>query len=336
MKKRVFLIILGLVLLGACGQKKIEKQENTSDSSKSTLDKEQKSSSISVAQDEKLYASTLDKLKKDTSEGRAQIYTFYDIDKNGTNELITGHHSNGVYYLAAVYYLNQGTSTYLAQSKVASVGGSRESATIYTDGTVFYAQWHSLSPDAKGYLYQLRSDNSGVDVLKEADFQIAGVDPNSESGQHTVFGTGSKKELDLSSLKWKDIENYQATTSVGNQKKQSGSSQLDLEAIQKGDYSSIEGRWRNGKGSELVFDKNGLVNNDLKLGNNFRMIDSYLQGGVSSGGPGAAILFIPAGVDMSVTADDQTIADASDKKQDRILITQSVVVNNPEVFYYRE
>lgn len=34
-----------------CGQKKIEKQENT-DSSKSTLDKEQKSASISVAQDE--------------------------------------------------------------------------------------------------------------------------------------------------------------------------------------------------------------------------------------------------------------------------------------------
>ena len=336
MKKRVFLIILGLALLAACGQKKIENQDNTPDSSKSALDKEQKSSSISVEQDEKLYASTLDKLTKDTSEGRAQIYTFYDIDKNGTNELITGHHSDGAYYLAAIYYLNQGTSTYLAQSKVASAGGSRESATIYTDGTVFYAQWHSLSPDAKGYLYRLRSDNSGIDVLKEADFQIAGVDPNSESGQHTVFGTGSKKELDLSSLKWKDIENYQATTSVGNQKEQSRSSQLDLEAIQKGDYSSIEGRWRNGKGSELVFDKNGLVNNDLKLGNNFRMIDSYLQGGVSSGGPGAAILFIPAGVDMSVTADDQTIADASDKKQDRILITQSVVVNNPDVFYYRE
>lgn len=88
MKKRVFLIILGLVLLGACGQKKIEKQENTSDSSKSTLDKDQKSSSSSVAQDEKLYASTLDKLKKDTSEGRAKIYTFYDIDKNGTGFLL--------------------------------------------------------------------------------------------------------------------------------------------------------------------------------------------------------------------------------------------------------
>lgn len=336
MKKRVFLIILGLVLLGACGQKKIEKQENTSDSSKSTLDKEQKSSSISVAQDEKLYASTLDKLKKDTSEGRAKIYTFYDIDKNGTDELITGHHSNGAYYLAAVYYLNQGTSTYLAQSKVASVGGSRESATIYTDGTVFYAQWHSLSPDAKGYLYQLKSDNSGIDVLKEADFQITGVDSNSEKSVGSVFGLASKKELDLSSLRWKDIENYQATTSVRNQKEQNSSSQMDLGAIQKGDYSSVEGTWRNGWGNELVFDKNGLVNNDLKLGNNFKMINSYLQGGISFGGPGAAILFIPAGIDMSMTLDNQKIMDASNRKRDRILITQSVNVNNPEAFYYKK
>ena len=88
MKKRVFLIILGLALLAACGQNKIKNQENTPDSSKSTLDKEQKSSSILVAQDEKLYASTLDKLTKDTSEGRAKIYTFYDIDKNGTGFLL--------------------------------------------------------------------------------------------------------------------------------------------------------------------------------------------------------------------------------------------------------
>ncbi len=56
------------------------------------------------------------------------------------------------------------------------------------------------------------------------------------------------------------------------------------------------------------------------------MIDSYLQRWVSPGGQSAAILFIPAGVDMSVTAGDQAIADASDKNKGRILITQSVVV----------
>ena len=274
MKKRVFLIILGLALLAACGQNKIKNQENTPDSSKSTLDKEQKSSSISVEQDEKLYASTLDKLTKDTSEGRAQIYTFYDIDKNGTNELITGHHSDGAYYLAAIYYLNQGTSTYLAQSKVASAGGSRESATIYTDGTVFYAQWHSLSPDAKGYLYRLRSDNSGIDVLKEADFQIAGVDSNSEKSVDSVFGLASKKEVDLASLTWKDIESYKSISSVGAEDNPEISTQMDLSSIQNGDFSSIEGTWKNGIGEELTFDKNGLVTNGLKLGNQFKIVNS--------------------------------------------------------------
>ena len=336
MKKRVFLIILGLALLAACSQKKIENQDNTPDSSKSALDKEQKSSSISVEQDEKLYASTLEKLTKDTSEGRAQIYTFYDIDKNGTNELITGHHSDGAYYLAAIYYLNQGTSTYLAQSKVASAGGSRESATIYADGTVFYAQWHSLSPDAKGYLYQLRSDNSGIDVLKEADFQIAGVDSNSEKSAASVFGLASKKELDLSSLTWKDIESYQSKSSVGAEDNPEISTQMDLSSIQNGDFSSIEGTWKNGNGEELAFDKNGLVTNGLKLGNQFKIVNSYLEGGISYGGPGAAILFIPAGVDMSMTLDNQKIMDASNRKMDRILITQSVNVNNSEVFYYKE
>ena len=336
MKKRVFLIILGLALLAACSQKKIENQDNTPDSSKSALDKKQKSSSISVEQDEKLYASTLYKLTKDTSEGRAQIYTFYDIDKNGTNELITGHHSDGAYYLAAIYYLNQGASTYLAQSKVASAGGSRESATIYADGTVFYAQWHSLSPDAKGYLYQLRSDNSGIDVLKEADFQIAGVDSNSEKSAASVFGLASKKELDLSSLTWKDIESYQSKSSVGAEDNPEISTQMDLSSIQNGDFSSIEGTWKNGNGEELAFDKNGLVTNGLKLGNQFKIVNSYLEGGVSYGGPGAAILFIPAGVDMSMTLDNQKIMDASNRKMDRILITQSVNVNNSEVFYYKE
>ena len=189
MKKILVLLLSGAIFLCACSPK----GDHSSPSSTPKPSKQSQASSDSIEQDEKVYASTLDSLKKDTSEGRANLYAFYDIDGNGTKELLTGHYFKGQYYLAAIYYLNQGVSTYLAQSRVASAGGSREVTTIYTDGTVFYAQWHSLSPDAKGYLYQLRSDNSGVDVLKEADFQIAGVDPNSESGQHTVFGTGSKK-----------------------------------------------------------------------------------------------------------------------------------------------
>ena len=166
MKKILVLLLSGAIFLCACSPK----GDHSSPSSIPKPSKQSQASSDSIEQDEKTYASTLDSLKNDTSEGRANLYAFYDIDGNGTKELLTGHYFKGQNYLAAIYYLKQGVSTYLAQSRVASAGGSREVTTIYTDGTVFYAQWHSLSPDAKGYLYQLKSDNSGVDVLKEADF----------------------------------------------------------------------------------------------------------------------------------------------------------------------
>ena len=332
MKKILVLLLSGAIFLCACSPK----GDHSSPSSTPKPSKQSQASSDSIEQDEKAYASTLDSLKKDTSEGRANLYAFYDIDGNGTKELLTGHYFKGQYYLAAIYYLNQGVSTYLAQSRVASAGGSREVTTIYTDGTVFYAQWHSLSPDAKGYLYRLRSDNSGIDVLKEADFQIAGVDSNSEKSVDSVFGLASKKEVDLSSLTWKDIESYQSKSSIGAEDNPEISTQMDLSSIQNGDFSSIEGTWKNGNGEELTFDKNGLVTNGLKLGNQFKMVNSYLEGGVSYGGPGAAILFIPAGVDMTMTLDNQKIMDASNRKRDRILITQSVNVNKSEVFYYKE
>ncbi len=55
----------------------------------------------------------------------SKFIRIYDIDGNGTKELLTGHYFKGQNYLAAIYYLKQGVSTYLAQSRVASAGGSR-------------------------------------------------------------------------------------------------------------------------------------------------------------------------------------------------------------------
>lgn len=236
MKKQAILVALTFLMLVGCGQ---ENMNNQSDFSSSTTEKirtsgkgektsegKEISSKPSEAsaessresrsgmtdmfkQNELLYASTLEKLKSDQSEGHAQVYTFYDIDDNGTAELLTGHLSTpSGYYLAAIYYLNQGVSTYLAQSRVALAGGSRESATIYTDGTVFYACWHSLHSEADGYLYKLRSDNTGFDIEKEGEFQVAGVKPDDERSANSIFGLGSKTPLDLTSLTWKEISSY--------------------------------------------------------------------------------------------------------------------------------
>lgn len=240
MKKQVILVGLTFLMLVGCGH---ENMKNQSDFSSSTTEKirtsgkdEKTSESKEISskpseasaessresrsgmadvfkQNELLYASTLDKLKSDQSEGHAQVYTFYDIDDNGTAELLTGHLStNGDYYLAAIYYLNQGVSTYLAQSRVALAGGSRESAMIYTDGTVFYACWHSLHSEANGYLYKLRSDNTGFDIEKEGEFQVAGVKTDDERSANSIFSLGSKIPLDLTSLPWKEISSYSSNS----------------------------------------------------------------------------------------------------------------------------
>lgn len=232
MKKQAILMLLTCFMLVGCSQRDNNNQSDVSSSTterieasdkrgKTSESKESASRSSNqdtnssmeatdrLRKDELSYASTLEKLQADKSEGHAKLYAFYDIDHNGTLELLTGDMStNGDYYLAAIYYLNQRVSTYLAQSKVALVGGSREGVTIYTDGTIFYARWHALRPEAEGYIYRLRRDNTGFDIEKEGEFHILGVESNDERSADSVFGLSSKTPLDLATLTWKDISSY--------------------------------------------------------------------------------------------------------------------------------
>lgn len=126
MKKQAILVVLTFLILVGCGE---ENMKNQSDFSSSTTEKirtsgkdEKTSESKEISskpaeasaelstesrsgmadvfkQNELLYASTLDKLKADQSEGHAQVYTFYDIDDNGTAELLTGHLSTTSGYI---------------------------------------------------------------------------------------------------------------------------------------------------------------------------------------------------------------------------------------------
>lgn len=151
---------------------------------------------VQVADDcrwKQAYAWSLEQIGADRTEGHPTYYAFYDIDYNGIKELITGHLStNGEYYLAAIYYLRNGVSTYLAQSFVASAGGRRESAVIYTDGTVAYYYWHSASGDGFARQYRLNPDNSGHVILSEVEYQRLQF-PDYDSG---------RVKLDIQTLNW--------------------------------------------------------------------------------------------------------------------------------------
>ena len=223
MKRKVIaslVMLLAMTLLSACQQKKAattqseapssSQSSSQSSSNSSTTSKSSSSSSSTVASssetrqsstpsDEELYASTLEKVAADTEPGYATIYTFYDIDGNGTDELLTGYRDNeGKPFLLAIYYLKNGVSTYLSRSYVAGSGGNREATSIHTDGKVYFVQWQAMPGWGTAYLYQLRPDNSGYDIVRQEEFGM------SQGQQMHDFREGTS-ELDLTRLTWKDF-----------------------------------------------------------------------------------------------------------------------------------
>ena len=117
------------------------------------------------------------------------------------------------------------------------------------------------------------------------------------------------------------------------------SSKMNIQEIQNGDFSSIAGTWRNGKGWTLVFDGAGsaeqvFLNGESMLVNRIQPTDNHLSGGFAN--PkykvgGAIIRFIPAGVTLPVYVEQK--ADPSDIEKDRIWTGQSAWWEASDFFY---
>lgn len=147
---------------------------------------------------EELYATTLHLVGTDTTLGRATHYAFFDVDENGTAELITSHSWSGQLSPATIYYLQNGVPTYLARTYVAGGGGCRESFTIYHDGTVEWDEWRSGNGQGTAYLYQLAPDHSGHWVIGQTDFNQRDLpDP-----EHVNRFDGGRMALDPASFNW--------------------------------------------------------------------------------------------------------------------------------------
>lgn len=250
MKKRILLIILALLVLSACSHKnKNQKVPGNwytgSSSSTSASDKKETS-------DNSIYDVVLEKLRTDTSDTPATHYAYYDIDGNGQDELFSGHYweSTGTIEFAALYYDNNGVADFLAQSYVATAGGYREAANIYTDGTIITAKWMSTGTEMEDTQYQLRADNSGIDTIKSATVPI-GKDVELTD----YFDVKGKKEFDFSVLDWQELSPNQTQSA----------DDIDTEQILNGNYESIAGIWVNGRGQILNISSDGMLGDDAKI-----------------------------------------------------------------------
>ena len=315
MKKRILLIILALLVLSACSHKnKNQKVPGNwytgSSSSTSASDKKETS-------DNSIYDVVLEKLRTDTSDTPATHYAYYDIDGNGQDELFSGHYweSTGTIEFAALYYDNNGVADFLAQSYVATAGGYREAANIYTDGTIITAKWMSTGTEKEDTQYQLRADNSGIDTIKSATVPI-GKDVELTD----YFDVKNKETFDFSVLDWQPLVSEQAN-----------SDDLDVNQILNGDYTSLAGTWENGRGQTFEFSDEGMLEGmNISSPRESSYGTVTLACGAANGAPGGfAIEVYPTGV-------KNPKEDHSDSSQPRLVAGQQFTDFPAEAYYYRK
>lgn len=315
MKKRILLIVITLLVLGACSKKNSNQKVSGnwytgSSSSTSTSDKKRVS-------DNSIYDVVLEKLRNDTSDTPATHYAYYDIDGNGQDELFSGRYweSTGTVEFAALYYDNNGVADYLAQSYVASSGGYREAANIYTDGTIITAKWTSTGTEMEDVQYQLRADNSGIDTIKSATVPI-GKDVELTD----YFDVKNKETFDFSVLDWQPLVSEQAN-----------SDDLDVNQILSGNYESLAGTWENGRGQTFEFSDEGMLEGmNISSPRESSYGTVTLACGAANGAPGGfAIEVYPTGV-------KNPKGDHSDSSQPRLVAGQQFVDFPAEAYYYRK
>lgn len=118
-------------------------------------------------------------------------------------------------------------------------------------------------------------------------------------------------------------------------------SQMNLEAIQQGDFSSIAGKWKNGEGREVEIDSEGKINQREFINlSYYSMKNGAMQVGVNAivegTGTGYGLLLIPKGnVQPDMTIDGKTVHDASDSTQDRLYMGHQFSVGNGPGYFYR-
>lgn len=315
MKKRILLIVITLLVLGACSKKNSNQKVSGnwytgSSSSTSTSDKKRVS-------DNSIYDVVLEKLRNDTSDTPATHYAYYDIDGNGQDELFSGRYweSTGTVEFAALYYDNKGVADYLAQSYVATAGGYREAANIYTDGTIITAKWTSTGTEMEDVQYQLRADNSGIDTIKSATVPI-GKDVELTD----YFDVKNKETFDFSVLDWQPLVSEQAN-----------SDDLDVNQILSGNYESLAGTWENGRGQTFEFSDEGMLEGmNISSPRESSYGTVTLACGAANGAPGGfAIEVYPTGV-------KNPKGDHSDSSQPRLVAGQQFVDFPAEAYYYRK
>lgn len=126
-------------------------------------------------------------------------------------------------------------------------------------------------------------------------------------------------------------QNYKA--SEASQDTKDNFQDLDIEAINNGDFSTLVGTWKNGKGNVLVINPDGLVNDNQKItpvqNSDKTSKVPYVNIKSIPEGPGAAIGLYKVGF-LNPEGDN------SDTTKPRLVLTQQIGNYEANAYYYRQ
>ena len=341
MKKKHLLVGLGISisLLTAC--------QNSNSSSNSATTEAETNTQTTVAPkpmtDYTLYNSVLEKYKelldaeskhletdytkninylaktaKSIYDSPGIIYTLYDFDKNNVDELVISLNSDtDNYEILDIYTISNGKVIRLT-NKDNKLDNLSALSHLYMleDGTFSYLGYIKEEPHYVHY----KITGDALEVIKE--------------GSNKEITQGLSPKLSLNQLDWKPTQWF---ISSPNKHDTFSRKKLDIKGIKNGDYSSLKGTWVDGLGHTLIFDENGLVDENYEM--NLSYFKEYKGTLIGGYGPknspvgGAAVYIIPGGVPMTDNRSG-TFQDPIQTDKDRIFAGQHFPRFANE-FYYK-
>ena len=260
-------------------------------------------------------------------------YSYVDINDDGSAELLIGTPDS----VHALYYLDNDDKPVFAKSAgTFAKGGYLSTMKFYKDGTIYCQLFQRMRPEAKAETYGIK--DGAFNQLQSVDFSMS----ETTDGASKV-GLGDAQTLDLSSEDWYDFDDSSSdeTEDSSSDSKSNKETGMDINAIQSGDFSSIAGTWKNGKGYTMTFDKNGLVSDTEKVSvESAKITDGFLKAstGPKGVGPGGGTLaFLPKGVSLTgsvMSSPNEKADDQSDKSKDRIWGGQSLYGTTDDSYFF--
>ncbi|MEX5396885.1 hypothetical protein ABPH35_00580 [Streptococcus sp. ZJ93] len=184
MKKSIIWLSVTCLFLVACGKSKATAPSSTAMSHKKVAQSSSTSSSKKVEPAKKevatpkvnnneMYRAAIDAFAQKHGQSLPSgyfSYAYYDIDKNGQDELLIGNKNSNDYFLYGIYYNQQGTVEPVVEG-IVEIGPINTSIRVFPDGRISSTGWGRGMGDGDMIVYQLRKDNSGVDKGAPVSFK---------------------------------------------------------------------------------------------------------------------------------------------------------------------